>query len=53
MASIRKKSTHKGVGYIIDFYDEFGIRRRLTFYEDYATVKMLAHEIELRKNHVE
>jgi len=52
MASIRKKSTHKGICYVIDYYDEYGLRRRLTFYEDYATVKMLAHEIELQKNRI-
>lgn len=52
MASIKKITTRKGTGYVLDHYDEFGARRRLTFYEDYATVKMLAHEIELRKNRI-
>ena len=52
MATIKKVSTKKGVGYKIDYYDLNGFRHRETHYVDYSTAKVIAADLEIRKNRV-
>ena len=52
MTNIKRINTSKGSGYIIDYYDSNGKRRRTTIYGDRSTADRLVAEIDFKRSRI-
>ena len=52
MTNITSIKTSKGSGYLIDYYDSTGRRRRMTVYTDRKTAERMVAEIQYKKSRI-